>query len=249
MNKLCLILSIAVSVMMNIEVVLPYLPRILQGFVLTIELSLLSLFFALVLGLLGALMKTSASRLLRFSAASYSTIVRGVPELVWILFVFYGLQMGINALADNWGVSAIEINPFLAGTLTLAFIFGAYFTETFRGAILAIPAAQIETGLAYGMTPAQVFQRITFPQLMRYALPGIKNNWLVLTKATALASVIGLDDMVRVAKQAGQAQGQAFLFNVISASLFLLMTSVSLIVFHALEQRYQRGIKGYQDGH
>ena len=92
----------------------------------------------------------------------------------------------------------IEISPLMAGILTLSFIYGAYFTETFRGAMLAVPYGQIEAANAYGMSPMLVLRRITFPLMMRFALPGIRNNWLVLTKATALVSIIGLDDMTRL---------------------------------------------------
>ncbi|MDK7178436.1 ABC transporter permease subunit, partial [Micrococcus luteus] len=101
--------------------------------------------------------------------------------------------------------SDVEISPFAAGVFTLSFIFGAYFTETFRAAILAVPGGQIEAGYAYGLTPFQVLYSVTFPLMMRYALPGVRNNWLVLTKSTALVSIIGLDDMTRVAQQAGSA--------------------------------------------
>jgi histidine transport system permease protein len=233
---------------MGFEKIAPYLPRILEGALLTVELALASLFLSIVFGLIGALMKTSSNPMARYAASTYSTVVRGIPELVWIVFVYYGLQIIINSLADSLGVLPIELNPFTAGTITLAFIYGAYFTETFRGAIMAIPAGQLETGRAYGMSSWQVFTRITFPQLMRYALPGIRNNWLVLVKATALASAIQLDDMTRIAKQSGQSEGASFAFNVTCAILFLIITSLSFMVFRRLERRYNRGLRGFNYG-
>ena len=230
------------------EVVLPYLPRILKGALLTVELAVLSTALAIIYGLIGALMKTSESRVARAIASLYSTILRGIPERVWILFIFFGLKFSVQNIADQLEVVPVNISPFIAGSLTLAFIYGAYFTETFRGAMLAIPAGQLETGRAYGMNGRQVFSRITFPQLMRYALPGIRNNWLVLVKATAIVSVIGLDDMTRIAQQSGASVGASFVFNCTSAILFLIITSISFTVFRRLEKTYNRGLKGFNYG-
>ena len=107
-------------------------------------------------------------------------------------------------LTDLLGWDQIDIDPFLAGILVLGFIYGAYFTETFRGAFLSVPRGQLEAGAAYGMTPWQTFSRIMFPQMMRFALPGIGNNWQVMVKATALVSIIGLADVVKASQDAGK---------------------------------------------
>ncbi|ETF01153.1 histidine/lysine/arginine/ornithine ABC transporter permease HisQ [Advenella kashmirensis W13003] len=218
-----------------------YLPRILQGAVLTLEIAVLSLVISILIGLVGANMRLSRNRLLARLGQLYSSVVRGVPDLIWMLMVYYSAQIGLNALTEAWDLDYFEISPFAAGVLTLSFIFGAYFTETFRGAIMAIPYGQIEAGQAYGMRGLQVMRRITFPLMMRYALPSVRNNWLVLTKATALVSIIGLDDMTRIAQQAGSATHLPFVFNTISALLFLLLTTVSLYVFRFLDRHYQRG--------
>ena len=129
-------------------------------------------------------------------ASSYTTVIRGVPDLVVMLLVFYGGTIGINHLLEMSGSKAtLDINPFVAGVLTLGFIYGAYMTETFRGAILSIPKGQMEAAWAFGMGRTQTFLRITAPQMVRYALPGFTNNWLVLIKSTALVSLIGLKEM------------------------------------------------------
>jgi arginine/ornithine transport system permease protein len=122
--------------------------------------------------------------------------------------------------------------------LTLGFIYGAYMTETFRAAILAIPRGQFEAAAAFGMRPLQVFVRITAPQMARYALPGFTNNWLVLIKATALVSLIGLHEMTYLAKQASAATRSPFAFFLSTAALFLLYTWVSLQLLHRLHARY-----------
>jgi arginine/ornithine transport system permease protein len=138
-------------------------------------------------------------------------VIRGIPDLVLMLLIFFGGQVAVNALSD-WLYARYDIdiffniNEFFAGVITIGFIFGAYMAETFRGAFLAVERGQIEAGHAYGLSSWQIFRRILFPQMMRHALPGLGNNWLVLLKTTALVSVIGLVDMVRVAKEAAAAE-------------------------------------------
>jgi arginine/ornithine transport system permease protein len=167
-----------------------------------------------------------------------------VPELVLMLLVFYGGTIGLNHLLELAGSEAtVDINPFLAGVLTIGFIYGAYMTETFRGAILAIPKGQAEAAWAFGMGRAQAFARITAPQMVRYALPGFTNNWLVLIKATALVSLIGLQEMTYLAKQASAATRSPFAFFLFTAGLFLLYTSVSLYLLRRLNTRYSLGVR------
>ena len=165
--------------------------------------QLLSLLLAVSTGLFGAACKLSKIAPLRWWTALYTTVVRGVPDLVMMLLVFYGGQVLLNQVSDRLEWEMIELNAFAAGVLTIGFIFGAYFTETFRGAFQAVPVGQMEAGRAYGMSGWQVFWRILFPQMLRYALPGMGNNWLVLLKSTAIVSMIGLSDMTWLADQAG----------------------------------------------
>lgn len=97
-----------------------------------------------------------------------------------MLLIFYGLQIALNTVTEAMGVGQIDIDPMVAGIITLGFIYGAYFTETFRGAFMAVPKGHIEAARAFGFTRGQVFRRIMFPAMMRYALPGIGNNWQVI---------------------------------------------------------------------
>ncbi len=221
-----------------------YLPNILDGATVTLTVALASLAIAVMLGLAGAAMKLSTSRAARSLATVYTTVIRGVPDLVLMLLIFYGGQLAINELAPRLGYAGyVDINPFLAGVLTIGFIFGAYLTETFRGAIMAIPAGQREAGIAYGMSARQVFGRIIFPQMVRFALPGFTNNWLVLIKATALVSLIGLQDMTYRAKQASAATREPFTFLLFAAGLFLLYTWVSHLLLGMLQKRYALGVR------
>ncbi|NMX65060.1 ABC transporter permease [Pseudomonas sp. WS 5079] len=216
-------------------------PLLLQGTWMTIKLSVLSLAVSVVLGLLGASAKLSSLALLRIPAQLYTTLIRGVPDLVLMLLIFYSLQTWLTSFTDYMEWEYIEINPFGAGVITLGFIYGAYFTETFRGAILAVPRGQLEAATAYGLTRGQRFRYVTFPQMMRFALPGIGNNWMVMLKATALVSIIGLADVVKAAQDAGKSTYQLFFFLVVAALIYLAITSASNFVLRRLEARYAAG--------
>jgi arginine/ornithine transport system permease protein len=221
-----------------------YYVSILHGALLTVAVSLAALVVSIVLGLMGAAAKLSGRLPLVALATVYTTIIRGIPELVLMLLVFYGGSIGINHLLELSGTGiTLDIEPFSAGVLTLGFIYGAYMTETFRGAILSIPRGQFEAAAAFGMGSVQAFIRITLPQLVRYALPGFTNNWLVLIKATALISLIGLQEMTYLAKQASAATRSPFAFFLFTAGLFLLYTWASLRALRYLNARYSLGTR------
>ncbi len=217
---------------------------ILHGSLLTVGVSLLALVVSILFGLAGAAAKLSGKPVLVGLATFYSTIIRGIPDLVLMLLVFYGGTIGINTLLEKMGSEAtVDIEPFMAGVLTIGFIYGAYMTETFRGAILSIPKGQMEAAWAFGMSRFQTFTRITLPQMVRYALPGFTNNWLVLIKATALVSLIGLQEMTYLAKQASSATRSPFMFFLFTGALFLVYTSISLFVLKKVNARYSLGTK------
>jgi arginine/ornithine transport system permease protein len=218
---------------------------ILNGSLLTVGVSLLALLVSILFGLAGAAAKLSGRPVLVGLATFYTTIIRGIPDLVLMLLVFYGGTIGINALLEKLvgPDSTIDIEPFAAGVLTIGFIYGAYMTETFRGAILSIPKGQMEAAWAFGMGRFQTFLRITLPQMVRYALPGFTNNWLVMIKATALVSLIGLQEMTYLAKQASAATRSPFAFFLFTGALFLIYTSISLFVLKKINARYSLGTK------
>jgi arginine/ornithine transport system permease protein len=221
-----------------------YLPGILEGAAITLAVAICSLAIALVFGLAGAAAKLSKSRVLVAVASVYTTVIRGVPDLVLMLLIFYGAQTVVNNVAPKLGIQEfVDVNPFIAGVATIGFIFGAYLTETFRGAILAIPAGQREAGIAYGMSKWLVFRRITLPQMVRLAIPGFSNNWLVLVKSTALVSVIGLSDMLSRAGLAAGATREPFTFYVAVGVLYLIITTVSMIILNRLQKRYSLGVR------
>ncbi|WP_263138965.1 ABC transporter permease [Pseudomonas sp. RIT-PI-AD] len=221
-----------------------YGATIVEGAWLTLTLALSSMAVAILLGLIGAAFRLSPLRWLALLGETYATVVRGIPDLVLILLIFYGGQDLVNRVMPLFGYDDyIDLNPFASGVFTLGFIFGAYLSETFRGAFMAIPRGQGEAGAAYGMSGMQVFFRILVPQMIRLAIPGFTNNWLVLTKATALISVVGLQDMMFKAKNAADATREPFTFFLAVAGLYLVLTSVSLLALRYLEKRYSAGIK------
>ena len=221
-----------------------YGATIIDGTWLTLQLALSSMAVAIALGLLGAAFRISPLRWLSGLGDAYATVIRGIPDLVLILLIFYGGQDMVNRLAPMLGHDDyIDIDPFIAGVGTLGFIYGAYLSETFRGAFMAIPKGQGEAGQAYGMSGLQVFFRILVPQMIRLAIPGFTNNWLVLIKATALISLVGLQDMMARAKSAGDATREPFTYILLAAAIYLAITSVSLLVLRYLERRYSVGVK------
>lgn len=216
---------------------------IFKGAVVTLELSLSSVILAVIIGLAGAGAKLSKNRPLAMLFEGYTTLIRGVPDLVLMLLIFYGLQMALNVLTDSLGVAQFDIDPMVAGIITLGFIYGAYFTETFRGAFMAVPRGHIEAATAFGFTGSQTFRRILFPAMMRYALPGIGNNWQVILKATALVSLLGLEDVVKATQLAGKSTWQPFYFAIVAGIIYLFFTTVSNGVLLWLERRYSVGVK------
>lgn len=220
-----------------------YSEVILRGALVTLELALSSVLLAVILGLVGAGARLSRRRPLALLSEAYTTLIRGVPDLVLMLLIFYGLQIALNQITTALGIAQFDIDPMTAGVITLGFIYGAYFTETFRGAFMAVPKGQIEAATAFGFTGSQVFRRILFPAMMRFALPGIGNNWQVVLKATALVSLLGLEDVVKTTQLAGKSTWQPFWFALVAGLIYLLFTTLSNGVLWWLERRYSVGVK------
>lgn len=225
------------------ETVLPYAGLLLTGTGITLLVTLAVLPIGICLGLIGAAAKLSGDPVAMAYANVYTTVVRGIPELLVILVFFMGGQMAVNAAAEMVGYDGyIDFNPFIAGVLALSFMFGAYATEIFRGAILAIPKGQIEAAHAFGMGGWMTFRRVTLPQVWRLALPGLGNLILVLMKDSALLSLIGLNEIIRVAGIAAQATKNTSLFYFVGALLFLGLTMVTMTIQKRMEARANRGI-------
>ena len=215
---------------------------LLAGTWVTVQLAICALLVSVFLGLAGAFAKLSTSRPLVRIATTYTTFIRGVPDLVLMMLLFYGGQQLINDLGDWTGWwEYLELNQFTAGVCSIGFVLGAYMTETFRGALLAIARGQTEAGIAFGFTPWTLFWRITWPHMVRIALPSFTNNWLVLIKTTALVSVIGLQDLVWSASSAGRSVREPFTFMMAVLVIYLLLTAISDHGLRWIERRYAVG--------
>ncbi|GAB5467103.1 MAG: ABC transporter permease [Rhodospirillales bacterium] len=215
-----------------------------EGTRVTLLVGLASLPVALIMGLLGAWGKLSGSIVLRSLAGAYTTVVRGVPELVLITLVYYGLTIILQDAA-SWILGSrqqIDLNPFITGTIALGGIYGAFATEVFRGAFLAVDRGQIEAAQAYGMSRALAFRRIVLPQMWRFALPGLGNLWLVLLKATALVSTIQLPELMRMSAIAVGSTREPFTFYFTASLIYLAITAVSLLAIRTAERGAQRGV-------
>lgn len=218
--------------------VIEYLPLLAHGAALSLCVMLVSLAVALALGLINALIKLFGPRWLRWLSTGYTTLVRGIPELVVMLLLFFGGEMLVNGFLGLLGLGPLRFNTFISGVLAIGFVFGAYYTETFRGAFLTVERGQLEAAMAYGMRPGQVFRRVLLPQMLSFAIPGINNNWLGLMKASALVSILGLEDMVWLAEQAGRATQKPFLFYFLVALIYMVITAISSWGFSLLARRY-----------
>lgn len=216
-------------------------PALAAGTLMTVKLTLSALPLGLVLGLLGALAKTSSFPPLRWIGNSYSTIVRGVPELLWVLFIYFGSVALMGQLGELLGMPGLALSAFAAGVIALGLCFGAYATEVFRGALLAIPKGHREAGMALGLSRGRIFSRLVLPQMWRIALPGLSNLFLVLMKDTALVSVIGLEEIMRQAQIGVNTAKSPFTFYLVAAFIYLSLTGISMVGMHFMEKRAARG--------
>ena len=209
----------------------------------TIQLSLAAVALGLVIGLIGAGAKLSRFSVLRMLADAFTTVIRGVPELLLILSFYFGGGVAINNIVAAFGyTSYVEVNGFSAGLTAIGINFGAYTAEIFRGAILAVPKGQIEAARSVGMTGILLFRRILLPQVWRFALPGLGNQFLVLQKNTALVSVIGVHELMRNTAFAVGYTKKPFTFYLFAAMIYLGLTVVTMIAVQMLEKRANRGV-------
>ena len=224
------------------ETVLLYANQLALGTLMTVRLALGALGLGLFLGLIGAAAKLSRDPVARALANVYTGIVRGIPELLVVLIIYYGSSGALTAVAEALGSTTyIELSPYAAGVVALGFMLGAYATEVFRGAIIAIPRGQIEAARALGMDGFLTFRRIALPQVWRVALPGLGNLFLVLMKDTALVSVIGLNEILRISGIAAQATKNTTAFYLVAALIYLGLTIVTMRGQHSIEAWAARG--------
>ncbi|MCJ9674076.1 MULTISPECIES: ABC transporter permease [unclassified Neorhizobium] len=211
------------------------------GVKVTITLALATLPVGLVIGFLIALAAQSEDKLLRLAAGIYTTIFRGLPELLTLFIVYYGLQILIQAVLASFGYAGrVEINAFFAGMAALAVVFSSYSSEVLLSAFRAIPRGQYEAGDALGLHRSRTMLLVILPQLIRIALPGLTNLWLILLKDTSYVSVIGLADILRQTGIAARVSKEAFFFYGIACLLYLILAMVSSVGLGFIERWAKR---------
>ena len=219
---------------------------LLDAALMTLGLALDSLVCGLVLALAFSAAEMSHWRLLRWPVSTLTTLVRGLPEILVVLFIYFGTSQALFLLGDgvnavcaaaapgqswcqaNWGY--VEMSPFWCGVVALSLLFASYATQTLRAALKAVPKGQRQAAEALGLSPLQTFVRIVLPQAWRHALPGLGNQWLVLLKDTALVSLIGVNDLMRqsqLAVASPSSEHGPFTWYAIAALIYLVITVVS----------------------
>jgi His/Glu/Gln/Arg/opine family amino acid ABC transporter permease subunit len=220
------------------DALIEYRGLLVEGALVTLQLALGSLALAVLMGIAGATARLSHSAFARWLAGAYTTLIRGVPELVLLLLLYFGGQSLVTMVARWLGARTVEVDAFASGMVAIGVIYGAYLTEVFRGAYLAVPAGQIEAGRACGMGRLLLFRRIVLPQVLHHALPGFTNTWLVQIKATALVSIVGVEDLVYNAYAAGRAVRQPFTFIFVVLVAYLVLTAASELALRWVERRW-----------
>jgi len=215
--------------------------EILRGTWLTIKLALATLPVGLALGFLVALGLRSQSRIVRGLSAGFSTVFRGLPELLTLFIIFYGGQFVFQLIAGLFTDASIQANAFLSGMLALGVVFAAYASEVFTAAFNGIAVGQWEGAGALGLHRWQTMRLVIMPQLLRLALPGLANLWLVLLKETSLVQVIALDDLLRMTYNAVGYTKQPFFFYFVACMIYLLLSIVSSFGINAIERWAERG--------
>ncbi|WP_428646430.1 ABC transporter permease [Roseibium sp.] len=216
--------------------------QIARGVLITVTVALATLPFGLILGFLIALAKNSSEPSLKLAANIYTTIFRGLPELLTLFLVYFGVQIAIQQGLKLIGFDAqVEVNSFVAGMVALAFVFSSYASEAFLSAFKGIPYGQYEGGHALGLSRYQTMTLVILPQLIRLALPALGNLWLILLKDTALVSVIGLPDLLREAGIAARVTKEPFLFYGIACLIYLVLAMISSTGLARIERWSKRG--------
>jgi len=218
---------------------------LLAGAMMTLAVTLVALAIGAAIGSLVAWGKLSAGLLPRFLGDAYTTVFRGVPELLIIYLIYFGGSRGVTYIGSLFGSEVfIGLPAFGAGAIGVGLISASYQAEVFRGSFLAIAAGELEAARAIGMPRLLRFRRIIVPQILRYALPGLGNVWQLSLKDSALVSITGLAELMRQSQVAAGSTHLYFVFYVAGGALYLILTSLSDRVFGAAEKRVAKSFRG-----
>jgi octopine/nopaline transport system permease protein len=216
----------------------------LQAALMTIAVSGTAFALGSALGALIAWARIEGNRLLRIAADAYTTVLRGIPDLLVIFLLYFGGSEALTALAHALGAKGfVGVNAFTAGAIAVGIISGAYQSEIFRGAYQAIARGELEAARAVGMPRWLLFRRIIVPQALRFAIPGLGNVWQLALKESALISVVGLTEILRQAQVGAGSTRQPFAFFITAAALYLVLSTLSGWGFQRAEAVGMRGVR------
>ncbi len=209
---------------------------------MTIAVSITAMLIGFTFALIFTPLKLSNNKFLNLIANSYTTVIRGVPELLVIYLFFFGGSGAIMYVASIFGYNEyIEINAFITGAFAIGIISGAYSTEVFRGAVQSIDKGQFEAAKVLGLSKFAKFYKIILPQVLRLAIPNLSNVWQITLKDTSLISVTGLVEIMRQSYIAAGSTRDPLFFYSFAALLYLLLTFLSMKLINKLEIKYSRG--------
>ncbi|WP_039860222.1 arginine ABC transporter permease ArtQ [Photobacterium sp. SKA34] len=211
-----------------------YSLSLLEASWMTVQLAFTSLAVGLVLAMLFAGGEMSRFRFVAWPTTALVTVLRGLPELLIVLFIFFGSGQVLFYITGDY----IEISPFLSGVIALSLIFASYAAQTIRGAIKAVPKGQREAASALGISKSRTFVAIIIPQAIRHALPGLTNQWLVLLKDTALVSLIGVTDLLKQAQLSSAATHESFTWYATAAAVYLVITLITQQIIKRIDAKY-----------
>lgn len=219
-------------------------PALLRAALMTLAVAGTGYVIGATLGVLLAWAKLSGGRILRGFAETYTTVLRGIPDLLVIYLFYFGGSLALTRLFRMFGGEGfVDLPGFMAGAAAIGVVSAAQHTEVFRGAYRAVSPGEIEAARAIGMTRPTLFRRIVLPLTARHALPGMGNVWQITLKESALVSVTGVVELVRQAQIGAGSTRQPFYFFFASALLFLAITFVSGLVLGRAERHFSRGLQ------
>lgn len=224
--------------------------QLMQATANTLALAISACLVGLLIAMLFTWWESCRYKSVAMVGATFTTLLRGLPEILVILFIYFGTLQVALMLADgidfavagmkwHWQLSSesLTVSPFFCGVMALAMLYAAYASQTFRGALQAIPLGQYESGRALGMRPLAIFTKLILPQMWRHALPGLGNQWLVLLKDTALVSLISVNDLMLQTKIIANRTLQPFTWYLIAALIYLIITLFSQAILRRVERR------------
>ncbi|ORM80641.1 arginine transporter permease subunit ArtQ [Mixta gaviniae] len=224
---------------------------------MTVGLAVCALILGLLLAMLFAGWESVRLRPVAWVGTGLVTLLRGLPEILVVLFIYFGASQLLLLLSDgftlNFGLFTLpvqmqidnfDVSPFLCGVIALAILYSAYASQTLRGALKAVPVGQWESGQALGMKTSAIFFRLIMPQMWRHALPGLGNQWLVLLKDTALVSLISVNDLMLQTRSIATRTQEPFTWYLLAAAIYLVITLLSQAVLKRIELRATRFERG-----